>query len=82
MRTVEVISFKLDFMWQHAANICIGLLLMAGSFIAVMMGNLNSGLLWPYVGAGAIVAGLGLWGFLDEVEYESGSEREKEAGMM
>ena len=68
-------------MWQHAANIAIGLLLIAGSFLTMSFDMLSGNLVWIFAGAGILVATLAFWGFLDEVAYESGSEREELTGM-
>ena len=60
-------------MWQHAANIVIGLLLIAFSFIFAVLSLIALSLLWLYAGAGIVVSALGAWGFMDEIMYESHS---------
>jgi protein-S-isoprenylcysteine O-methyltransferase Ste14 len=58
-------------MWQHAANIVIGLLLTTAVFITTGLDLLNSSLFWWLAGTGLVVAALALWGLLDEIIYES-----------
>ena len=58
-------------MWQHAANIVIGLLLTTAVFITTGLDLINSNLFWWFAGTGIVIAALALWGLLDEIVYES-----------
>ena len=60
-------------MWQHAANILIGLLLLAFTRITTMLDILNPSLTWIYAGASVALIALAFWGLLDEIVYESNS---------
>jgi hypothetical protein len=60
-----------NFMWQHAANIVIGLLLITASFITTGTGLMNPELLWWFAGAGILIVIFGCWGLYDELSYES-----------
>ncbi len=65
-------------MWQHAANIILGLLLIALSLICALLGALRFILIASFAGAGVAVTCLACWGLYDELEHE---QNEPPSGM-
>jgi hypothetical protein len=57
-------------MWQHAANIIIGLVLTALAFFGMLLGVVDPTFAWLYAAAGIAIVVLATWGLYDEFEHE------------
>jgi len=64
-------------MWQHAANIIVGLVLVALAIFGLLLGAVETLFAWVFMAAGAAIIVLGFWGLMDEFDHE----QNKEGGM-
>jgi hypothetical protein len=57
-------------MWQLAANIVIGLIMIAVVFTGALAGILAPFFIWAFAGGSAAIVLLSCWGLYDELTHE------------
>jgi len=61
-------------MWQHAANIIVGLVLTALAFFGLLLGVIQVVFGWFFAFAGIVIIVLSCWGLYDEFSHEEAKE--------
>jgi hypothetical membrane protein len=64
-------------MWQHAANIIVGLGLVAIAVFGELIGFVENIFAWIFISAGVAVIVFGAWGLYDELSHEENHEDDR-----